>query len=59
MASFHVLIVGFLEQAPNMYELWNMKNRPLKWGLATVGLVGGGFGIPVVAVLYQQEKAKG
>eukprot|EP00884_Botryococcus_braunii_P021256 jgi/Botrbrau1/7814/Bobra.0159s0242.1 len=45
--------------APNMYELWNMKNRPLKWGLATAGILIAGSGIPIVAVLYQQEKAKG
>lgn len=42
-----------------MYELWNMKNRGLKWGTAIAGVVIAGSGIPIVAVMYQQEKAKG
>jgi hypothetical protein len=46
-------------QAPTMYEAWNIKNKQLKWGATAIGFIVGGFGIPVVAVLYQQNKAKG
>lgn len=42
-----------------MYELWNQKNRGLKWGVATIAMLAGGIGIPIVAVKYQIEKAKG
>ena len=44
--------------AEHMYELWNMKNRKLKFGLSTIAIVVSGFGIPVVAVWYSNYKTR-
>ncbi|KAI7841284.1 hypothetical protein COHA_005057 [Chlorella ohadii] len=47
------------EHRENMYELWNMKNRKMKMGLAVGGTVFGGIAIPLVAAELQFWKASG
>ena len=47
------------EHAPKMYNLLEMKNRKLKFGVLAVGMIVGGFGIPTVAAVWQQKKASG
>lgn len=42
--------------AENMYEIWNMKHRKLKWGLACAGVVSAGFIIPSFAIHWQKSK---
>mmetsp|Transcript_16150 Transcript_16150/g.44993 ORF Transcript_16150/g.44993 Transcript_16150/m.44993 type:complete len:86 (-) Transcript_16150:234-491(-) len=44
--------------AEHMYEVWNMKNRSMKFGLSISAVVLGGFGVPIVAVWYAQYKTK-
>jgi len=36
-----------------------IKNKELKWGVATTLFVVAGFGLPVVAVTYSNHKTKG
>ncbi|KAK9801892.1 hypothetical protein WJX73_008412 [Symbiochloris irregularis] len=45
--------------AEHMYEIWNMKHRKLKWGLACAGVVSAGFIIPSFAIHWQKSKAAG
>jgi hypothetical protein len=44
--------------AETMYELWNMKNRKFKFGAAILGIVVGGFTVPLVACSYAQYKTR-
>ena len=44
--------------AEHMYNLPAMKNRTLKMGLAVFAVVGIGTAVPIVAVIFQQKKAK-
>ncbi|CAL8471855.1 g11397 [Coccomyxa elongata] len=44
--------------AEHMYETWNIKNAKLKWGVATTVFVVAGFGLPVVAITYSNNKTK-
>lgn len=44
--------------AETMYELWNMKNRKAKFGSAIVGVVVGGFAVPLIACWYSQYKTR-
>lgn len=45
--------------AKHMYDVQGMTHRKLKWGLGTVGLVGGGAGVVAIAIGHAQSKAKG
>lgn len=47
------------EHAPRMYNLDAVKNKELKFGAAIVGIVGGGIGVSVFALYWQQLKARG
>ncbi|KAI3436181.1 hypothetical protein D9Q98_002236 [Chlorella vulgaris] len=47
------------EHREHMYELWNMKNRKFKMGLAVTSLVGLGIGLPLFAAEVQFWKARG
>jgi|Transcript_5826 hypothetical protein len=42
---------------PHMYDLSQMSNRKLKWGLASAGILVAGFGIPIWAVRFSNQKA--
>ena len=42
---------------PHMYDLSQMSNRKLKWGLASAGILVAGFGIPIYAVRFSNQKA--
>jgi hypothetical protein len=44
--------------AEHMYNLPAMKNRTLKMALAVSAVVGIGTAVPIVAVIFQQKKAK-
>ena len=44
--------------AEHMYNLPAMKNRTLKMGLAVSAVVGIGTAVPIIAVIFQQKKAK-
>ncbi len=47
------------EHAPRMYNIDAIKNKQLKFGAAIVGIVGGGVGLSIFALQWQQAKAKG
>ena len=42
-----------------MYNITAIKNRKLKFGAATLALLGLGTGIPFIAAAWQQKKARG
>eukprot|EP00241_Pyramimonas_parkeae_P020822 CAMPEP_0114308816 /NCGR_PEP_ID=MMETSP0059-20121206/18288_1 /TAXON_ID=36894 /ORGANISM="Pyramimonas parkeae, Strain CCMP726" /LENGTH=87 /DNA_ID=CAMNT_0001432539 /DNA_START=85 /DNA_END=348 /DNA_ORIENTATION=- len=50
---------GPFVHAKHMYDLPNMPNRTLKWGLGIFGGVATGFGIPIFACWFQFTKAQG
>lgn len=47
------------EHAPRMYNINAIQNRELKFGASIVAVVGGGIGLSIFALQWQQAKAKG
>lgn len=47
------------EHAPRMYNIDAIANKELKFGAAIIGIVGGGVGVSVFALHWQQLKARG
>jgi len=44
--------------AKHMYNIQAIPGRGIKFGIATLAILAGGFGIPVFAVHYSNEKLK-